>query len=61
MAEKTTYGGYRANSGRKALPESEKRKPHSFVATDAEWREIGKHAKDAGLSIGEYIRQKTLT
>lgn len=50
----------RSHPGRPAIPPDEKRKPRSFKATDAEWQAIQERAAAAGLSAGEYIRQKTL-
>ena len=54
--EKIKYPG----PGRPAMADEEKRKPRSFKATDQEWQAIQERAAAAGLSAGEYIRQKTL-
>ncbi len=52
------HGGYRPGSGRP--PVDEKRSPRTFKATDAEWKQIQKNAKIAGMNTSEYIRSKTL-
>lgn len=44
--------------GRPAMNPDEKRKPRSIKMTDAEWQVIHDRAKQAGLSISEYIRKK---
>lgn len=46
--------------GRPALPKDEKRLPRSIKLSDAEWQEMKDLAKKEGLSITEYIRQKTI-
>lgn len=46
--------------GRPAMPDDEKRKPRSIKLSDAEWQEMKDLAKKEGLSITEYIRQKTI-
>ena len=46
--------------GRPAMPADEKRKPRSIKMTDEEWEELQRKAQEAGVSIAEYIRSKTL-
>lgn len=44
--------------GRPAVPD--KRTIRSIKVSDAEWAEIKRRADEAGVSIAEYIRRKTL-
>lgn len=41
-------------------PVENKRKVRAFKATDDEWEEINRRAKELGLKTGEYIRYSTL-
>ena len=46
--------------GRPALPRDEKRLPRSIKFSDVEWQELKALAEKKGVSVAEYIRQKTI-
>ncbi|MEG6617486.1 hypothetical protein V6C27_13820 [Peptococcaceae bacterium 1198_IL3148] len=55
---KGQHGGPRPNSGRPAV--KDKRKTRTFSASDKEYKDMLEKANKIGLSLSEYIRQKTL-
>ena len=48
-------GGYRAGSGRKAMPSAEKRVTMSIVVEPETKQYLKEGARQAGISIGKYI------
>lgn len=46
--------------GRPAMSKDEKRLPRSIKLSDAEWQELKDLAGKEGISVAEYIRQKTI-
>lgn len=57
--EEKKRGGARPGAGRPAPPGG-RRSIRTFTANDEEWKGIQKRAKEAGKTISEYIRKKTL-
>ena len=58
ITNKTTWGGYRPNSGRKAKAESEKAVTVSFCCTPEQKELLQKAVKESGLKQSEYIVKK---
>ncbi len=41
-----------------ALRDDERRKARTITATDTEWRQIGAHARKAGLPVSRFVVQR---
>lgn len=58
--KKDNRGGPRLGAGRPKLKKEEKRKPRSFKATQKEYEDIEKNARQHKMNISEFIRHRTL-
>ena len=54
------HGGHRPGAGRPSLPDREVRKGRSIKFSDAEWGFIKEKAEKEGLSISEFVRNRSL-